>query len=79
MTQPAKQRGFRMTLWVLGILAAVIAVAGLGLMYAVSQNGPTVLSAIDRISGGESEAQLKATVATGEHPSQKLIVCACEE
>lgn len=66
-------------LWILGGLALVIIVSGVALQYAISQNGPAVLSAVDRLIGGSGNASVRATISTGEHPSQKLIVWTSEQ
>ncbi|MEM1051055.1 MAG: alpha/beta hydrolase [Pseudomonadota bacterium] len=66
-------------IWTLGVLIALIAVAAIGLQLAISRNGPAVLSMVDRVMGGSGGAELKAKIATGEHPQQKLIVWAPEE
>ncbi|TRD11291.1 alpha/beta hydrolase [Erythrobacter insulae] len=64
----------RMALWTLGTLVLVGIIGALALQYAISQNGPAVLSAVDRITGGESGAKQLALVSTGDHPQQKLVV-----
>ncbi len=61
-------------LWTLGGLVAVAVIAGLALQIAVWRNGPAVVTAIDRIAGGQRDAELKATISTGSHPAQKLTV-----
>lgn len=61
-------------LWILGGLALVAIVAGIALQFAISRNGPAVLSAVDRLTGGQRGAELKATISTGSHPQQKLLV-----
>lgn len=62
--------------WTLGILLAVMVAGAIGLQYAITQNGPAVLAAVDRITGGSGGAELKAKIATGDHPQQKLLVWA---
>ena len=61
-------------LWTLGAAALILVIAGSALQVAISRNGPAILSAVDRITGGDGGAELKATISTGKHPSQKLIV-----
>lgn len=61
----------------IGTLAA-LAIAGVAgaaaLQYAISRNGPAVLRTVDRLAGGNGGAELKATIPTGAHPQQKLLV-----
>lgn len=64
----------RMIWWGLGILVAAIALGAIALQVAIARDGPAVLSALDRIASGTGEAELKATISTGDHPQQKLIV-----
>ncbi|MEM8727077.1 MAG: alpha/beta hydrolase, partial [Pseudomonadota bacterium] len=61
-------------LWALGGLALILVIGALALQFAISRNGPAVLSNVDRLAGGNGDANLRATVNTGEHPAQKLIV-----
>ncbi len=61
-------------LWILGGLALVAAIAGAAFQIAVWRNGPAVVSAIDRVAGGQQGAEQKAIISTGPHPSQKLVV-----
>ncbi|MEP1421008.1 MAG: alpha/beta hydrolase [Erythrobacter sp.] len=58
----------------LGVLIGIAILAAIGLQIAISRDGPAVLSAVDRIAGGTSGAELKAKIATGDHPEQKLMV-----
>lgn len=60
--------------WILGGLVVVAVASAIALQVAIARDGPAVLSAVDRISGGGSDAELKAKVATGDHPQQKLLV-----
>lgn len=60
--------------WILGGIALVVLLAGVGLQIAIARNGPAVLSAVDRISGGPRDAEMKARIPTGSHPQQQLIV-----
>lgn len=61
-------------LWVLGGLAIIALIAGIALQIAISRNGPAVLNAVDRLAGGARDSVLQATVSTGDHPQQKVII-----
>jgi len=61
-------------LWAIGGIILLLAIGGFALQYAISQNGPAVLTSVDRLMGGSGDASIRATISTGEHPSQKLIV-----
>lgn len=63
-----------MTAWLIGGIVAALLIAGGVLMIAISHNGPAVLDAADRLTGGARDAQRKAVISTGEHPQQKLVV-----
>ncbi|MEM9500204.1 MAG: alpha/beta hydrolase [Pseudomonadota bacterium] len=65
-------------LWAIGGLALILVVGAVALQIAILRNGPAVLSGVDRLVGGHGGARLLATIATGEHPAQKLIVWAPE-
>lgn len=60
--------------WTLATIFIVVAGAGGALQFAIQRNGPAVLSAVDRITGGARQAEQKVVVSTGEHPEQKLVV-----
>lgn len=60
--------------WTLGFVLALIVISAIGLQFAISRNGPAVLAAVDRLTGGSGGAELKAKIATGDHPDQKLLV-----
>ncbi|MBV7258651.1 alpha/beta hydrolase [Erythrobacter crassostreae] len=64
----------RGVIWTLGILLSIGIIGALALQYAISQNGPAVLSAVDRLTGGSGNAKQLAVVSTGDHPQQKLVV-----
>ncbi|MCK0129671.1 alpha/beta hydrolase [Erythrobacter sp. F6033] len=64
----------RMIVWTLGGLVVVGVIGALVLQYAIAQNGPAVLSAVDRLTGGDGGAEQLAVVSTGDHPQQKLVV-----
>lgn len=63
-----------MVLWALAVVAGIAVIGGLALQYAISRNGPAVLSAVDRVTGGSGDAVLLAEVSTGDHPQQRLFV-----
>ena len=80
MQSPRKNKGpFRIMAWTLGVLLALVIMAAIGLQIAISRDGPAVLSAVDRISGGTGGAELKAKISTGEHEHQKVIVWGPED
>lgn len=64
--------------WTLGVIVALLVVGAIGLQIAISRDGPAVLSAVDRIAGGtglgDGGAELKARIATGDHPDQKILI-----
>lgn len=66
-------------LWTLGAAALILIAAGVGLQVAIARNGPAVLSTIDQISGGPRGAVIAATISTGDHAAQKLIVWTPED
>lgn len=65
-------------LWAIGGIVVLIAVGGIALQYAISSNGPAVLTAVDRLVDGSGDASIRATVSVGEHPKQKVIVWGAE-
>lgn len=64
----------RTFLWALGALVIVLVLGGVALQIAIARNGPAVLSAFDRLTGGSRGAAKLATLSTGDHKAQKLIV-----
>ncbi len=64
----------RIFLWALAALVLIIVLGGIALQIAIARNGPAVLDAVDRLTGGSQGAVRRATISTGEHPSQKLVV-----
>ena len=64
---------------VLLAIAAVIVVAGAALLLAVRHNGPAVLDALDRITGGSRGVTLVEKTTYGPHPAQKLRIHAPAE
>jgi len=63
-----------MTLYVIGAIAAVLAIGAAALQFAISTNGPAVLNAIDRMAGGARGAEMVERASTGTHDQQKVIV-----
>lgn len=55
-------------------LVALFASGALALFVAIQHNGAAVLNRFDRITGGSRGAQLLASVSTGDHPEQQVIV-----
>ena len=55
-------------------LVALFASGGLALFVAIQRNGAAVLNAFDRLTGGSGGAALLATISTGDHPEQQVIV-----
>lgn len=68
-----------MVMWTLAIVAGTAILVALALQFAISRNGPAVLSAVDRITGGSGGAQQLALVSTGDHHQQKLVVWGPED
>ncbi len=58
----------------IGTILAIVVAAGIALQFAISRNGPAVLSAVDRFAGGSDNIALKATISTGDSAAQKLYV-----
>ncbi|HBM04739.1 MAG TPA: hypothetical protein DD369_03950, partial [Erythrobacter sp.] len=57
-------------------LLAVALLAGAALLVAIRTNGPAVLNALDRVTGGSRDVALVARTTYGEHPAQKLRIYA---
>lgn len=57
---------------VLGIFAAVLLLAAAALWVAILVNGPAVLDAVDRSSGGARNVELVESAPYGTQPTQKL-------
>ena len=53
-------------------LIIILALAGGALMLAIRANGPAVLDAVDRLTGGGRGVTLVAKTRYGDHPAQKL-------
>lgn len=64
----------RIALWALGALLLVVILGGVALQIAIIRNGPAVLSAVDRLTGGARGVAQLAKLSTGDHPSQKVIL-----
>ncbi|MEL6238666.1 MAG: alpha/beta hydrolase [Pseudomonadota bacterium] len=69
----------RIFLWALAVLVLVLALGGVVLRVAITRNGPAVLSAVDRLTGGTNGAAKLATLSTGDHSAQKLIIWGPED
>lgn len=65
-------------IWIIGTLVLAVILAFLALQYAIGRNGPAVLSAVDRITGGARGTELVKTHQFGERPAQKLLVYASD-
>jgi len=63
-----------MLLWTLGAFAVLAILGAIAIQIAIMRNGPAVLNNVDQITGGNQGAVKLATISTGEHPAQKLIV-----
>ncbi len=61
-------------LMALGIVGAIAVVLGLALQVAITRNGPAVLTAVDRLTGGSGNAELKASLSFGEDPAQQVLI-----
>ncbi|KWV94901.1 alpha/beta hydrolase [Erythrobacter sp. AP23] len=57
---------------ILAGLAVILLLAGAALLLAIRNNGPAVLDAIDRLTGGTRGVTLVAKTPYGTHPAQKL-------
>ncbi len=68
-----------MILWSLGGLVLIAALSGVALQVAIARNGPAVLDTVDRIAGGARDTEHKATISTGSHSEQKLVVWGPEQ
>lgn len=53
-------------------LVAIALLAGGALMLAIRNNGPAVLDAVDRLTGGTRAVSLVSKTRYGDHPAQKL-------
>jgi len=69
----------RIFLWALGALIVLTVFGGIALQIAISRNGPAVLSAVDRLTGGTRGVTQLARLSTGDHPAQKVILWGPEE
>lgn len=61
-------------LWAIGSLLAVLALGGLALQIAIWRNGPAVLDAVDRITGGARGTAMLSKVLLGEADARKVLV-----
>lgn len=69
----------RIALWALGALLLVAVLGGVALQIAIARNGPAVLDALDRLTGGTRGVARLAKLSTGDHPAQKVIVWGPEQ
>jgi acetyl esterase/lipase len=53
--------------------AALVVLGALALTIAISRDGPGVLSAVDRIAGGDGGARHLATLSAGDHEQQNVV------
>jgi len=60
--------------WVLGGLAVLLVIGAAYVSATLSTNGPALLSAADRVIGGDRGTSELASISTGPHPAQKLHV-----
>ena len=63
-----------MTLWLLGGTVLLVLAAGIAVQVALARNAPAVLDTLDQVTGSSREAAQLATVPTGAHPQQKVVV-----
>ncbi len=64
----------RILFWALGALALIAVFGGIALQIAIARNGPAVLNAIDRLTGGTRGVVRLTRISTGDHPAQKIIL-----
>ncbi|MGB3469264.1 MAG: alpha/beta hydrolase [Erythrobacter sp.] len=64
----------RVVLWALAALALIAVLGGIALQFAIARNGPSVLSAVDWLTGGSNPATRLADISTGDARAQKLVV-----
>lgn len=67
-------KGKKRMIWIIGTLVLAVVLAFLALQYAIGRNGPAVLSAVDRLTGGARGTELVKTHQFGEDSAQKLLV-----
>ncbi|EAQ28600.1 carboxylesterase family protein [Erythrobacter sp. NAP1] len=66
-------------LTILGVIAVIGIGFGAYLTMTLSRNGPALLTAIDRVAGGDGGASELEVASTGSHPAQKLHVWGAED
>ena len=66
-------------MWGLAVLAVLAAIAGLALYLAIQRNGPAVLDAVDRLTGGDRKVTLHERASIGEFAQQRLAVYGPED
>ncbi|MBD2843126.1 alpha/beta hydrolase [Erythrobacter rubeus] len=79
MTDKKKAGARRIVIWIIAIIGIALLLAAAALQFAISRDGPAVLSAIDRIVGASDGAEYQTTISTGDHPQQKLVVWAPQD
>lgn len=63
-----------MALWIIAIFAALILAGFLALQWAIRENGPAVLNAADRLTGGARHVALLERAAYGASAAHKLLI-----
>ena len=63
-----------MIFWALGIVLAIAIIAGIALQIAIQRNGPAVLNAFDKVTGGDAGVTRSEAIAYGPDPQQRLFV-----
>ena len=59
---------------IVGVIVGLALIAGGAVLIAINRNGPAVLDAVDRISGGKTAVQLLHQQSLGDDKRQKLLV-----
>jgi acetyl esterase/lipase len=69
-----RSKRWRTMAWVLGTLVAITIVAAVALQVAIARNGPAVLNATDRVTGGNGGSAVLAQTSFGPSQAQKILV-----
>ena len=72
-------RSKRKVIWAIGIVAAVLLLAGAALQLAIWRNGPAVLDNVDRLTGGDRGTMQLATKTLGASDARKILVFGPQE
>lgn len=64
--------------WTIGTIVVLAIAAFIALQFAINRNGPAVLNAVDRLTGGDRGTQLVMTHTYGDSAFQKLAVYAAD-